>query len=84
MQDGLVMEERTAALRNASEILVVEDSLTQAKRLERLLKEHGYGVRIARNGFQGLAFAREKNPTAVTPDVLVPEMAGKERWSSRT
>lgn len=78
MQDGLVMEERTAALRNASEILVVEDSLTQAKRLERLLKEHGYGVRIARNGFQGLAFAREKKPTVVITDVMMPEMDGYE------
>lgn len=72
------MEERTAALRNASEILVVEDSLTQAKRLERLLKEHGYGVRIARNGFQGLAFAREKKPTVVITDVMMPEMDGYE------
>jgi two-component system cell cycle response regulator len=78
MQDGLVMEDRTAALRNASEILVVEDSLTQAKRLERLLKEHGYGVRIARNGFQGLAFAREKKPTVVITDVMMPEMDGYE------
>lgn len=78
MQDGLVMEERTAALRNASEILVVEDSLTQAKRLERLLKEHGYGVRIARNGFQGLAFAQEKKPTVVITDVMMPEMDGYE------
>lgn len=72
------MEDRTAALRNASEILVVEDSLTQAKRLERLLKEHGYGVRIARNGFQGLAFAREKKPTVVITDVMMPEMDGYE------
>lgn len=78
MQDGRTMEERTAALRNASEILVVEDSLTQAKRLERLLKEHGYGVRIARNGFQGLAFAREKKPTVVITDVMMPEMDGYE------
>jgi len=78
MGDGLAMEDRTAALRNASEILVVEDSLTQAKRLERLLKEHGYGVRIARDGLQGLAFAQEKKPTVVITDVMMPEMDGYE------
>lgn len=78
MGDGLAMEDRTAALRNASEILVVEDSLTQAKRLERLLKEHGYGVRIARDGLQGLAFAQGKKPTVVITDVMMPEMDGYE------
>ena len=40
-------------LRNA-EILVVEDSLTQAKRLERVLRENGFAVRVARDGQAGL------------------------------
>ena len=40
--------------KRTSEILVVEDSLTQAKRLERLLKGNGYGVALARDGLEGL------------------------------
>ena len=61
-----------------SEILVVEDSLTQAKRLERLLKENGYSVRLARNGLEGLDWARKARPAVVITDVMKTEMDGYE------
>ncbi len=57
-------------------ILIVEDSLTQAKRLEHLLAKGGYTVLIARNGLEGLEMAREKKPAVVITDVMMPEMDG--------
>ena len=64
-------------LRNA-EILVVEDSLTQAKRLERVLRENGFAVRVARDGQAGLDAAREQRPTVIITAVMMPRMDGFE------
>ena len=45
------------------DILVVEDSATQARQLAHLLQqEGGYQVRIAANGEEGLAAARRRRP----------------------
>ncbi len=61
-----------------AEILIVEDSLTQAKRLERLLVENGFVVSMARNGSEGLKLVRSKKPSVVVSDVMMPEMDGYE------
>ncbi len=58
------------------DILIAEDSLTQAVRLEHLLREQGYGVRIAGSGRKALAAAREKSPTILISDIVMPEMDG--------
>jgi PAS domain S-box-containing protein len=61
------------------EILVVEDSLTQAQFLAQLLEvEGGYRVRIAGNGREGLQAAKERRPTMVVSDISMPEMDGFE------
>ncbi|MGH7256234.1 MAG: response regulator, partial [Nitrospirales bacterium] len=57
-------------------LLIVEDSPTQAEGLKMLLEEHGYAVRVARHGKQGLSMARELKPTIVISDVMMPEMDG--------
>lgn len=57
-------------------ILVVEDSLTQAEQLRFLLEENGYAVRVARDGAEGLAMARERRPDLVISDVIMPRMDG--------
>ena len=59
-------------------VQIVEDSLTQAKRLERLLRAKDYEVSLARNGAQGLAMVRQLKPTVVITDVMMPEMDGYE------
>ena len=59
-------------------IQIVEDSLTQAKRLERLLRENGYEVSVARNGAMGLEMAGKVTPTVIITDVMMPEMDGYE------
>jgi two-component system, sensor histidine kinase and response regulator len=58
------------------DILIAEDSLTQAVRLEHLLREQGYDVRIAGSGRKALAAAREKVPTLLISDIVMPEMDG--------
>ena len=63
-------------MNNSATILIVEDSLTQAKRLEHLLSKAGYAVLIARNGVEGLEMAKQKKPTVIITDVMMPEMDG--------
>ena len=59
------------------EILVVEDSATQAQSLAQLLEtEGGYRVRIAANGREGLQAARACAPTLIVSDIAMPEMDG--------
>jgi PAS domain S-box-containing protein len=59
-------------------ILIVEDSRTQAEVLERLLLDQGYTVAVARNGREGLAKARDLMPDLVVSDIVMPEMTGFE------
>ena len=64
---------------NGIDILVVEDSATQARLLAQLLEEEGgYRVRTAANGRLGLAAAREARPTMILSDISMPEMDGFE------
>lgn len=58
------------------DILVAEDSLTQAARLEHLLQEQGYTVRIADTGGKALEAAREQLPDILISDIVMPEMDG--------
>lgn len=60
------------------EILVAEDSPTQACRLEHILKQQGYAVTTKSNGRLALEAARAKPPTLVISDVIMPEMDGYE------
>jgi PAS domain S-box-containing protein len=64
-------------LRNKKvEILIVEDSPTQAEQLKYLLQEYGYEVTVAANGKEALAAAHRRKPTIIISDVLMPEMDG--------
>ena len=59
-----------------NEILVVEDSPTQAEKLRYLLEERGYEVAVAGNGREGLIAAGERRPALVVSDIVMPEMDG--------
>ncbi|GGA41600.1 response regulator [Dyella nitratireducens] len=63
------------------EILVAEDSSTQAERVRYLLDEHGYAVTLAPNGRQALDAARQHKPALIISDVMMPEMTGFELCS---
>lgn len=63
---------------NPEEILIVEDSTLQAKRLKRLLEHEGFEVRVAYNGREGLEAAREHKPSLTVSDIIMPVMDGYE------
>ena len=58
------------------EVLIVEDSPTQAEHLKYLLEEEGYAVITATNGRQALAAMRTRRPTIIISDIMMPEMDG--------
>ena len=60
------------------EILIVEDSPTQAERLRRLIQSKSYRVRVASNGQLALGLIAEYRPDLVLSDIIMPEMNGYE------
>ncbi|MEO8350779.1 MAG: SpoIIE family protein phosphatase [Chthoniobacteraceae bacterium] len=60
------------------EILIVEDSLTQALKLQHVLERHDYVVTTARNGKDALAQLAAHAPALVITDINMPEMDGYE------
>lgn len=63
-------------MNNDVEILVVEDSLTQAELLKHMLEQHDYSVSVAYNGREALALLNKSKPTIVISDIVMPEMDG--------
>lgn len=59
-----------------AEVLVVEDSPTQAQRLLFFLEQQGYHCRLARNGREALELIAERVPTLVISDIVMPEVDG--------
>jgi diguanylate cyclase (GGDEF)-like protein len=59
-------------------ILVVEDSRFQARLLRTLLEKHRYGVRVARNGQEGLDALKNERPSLILSDIVMPVMDGFE------
>ena len=59
-------------------VLVVEDSPTQARKLQQLLEQAGCSVRVARDGEEGLSVARAERPDIILTDILMPRMDGYE------
>jgi len=60
------------------EILIVEDSPTQAQRLQHILERQGYHVTIAAKGREALEAAQGRKPGLIISDVIMPEMDGYE------
>jgi len=60
------------------EILIAEDSPTQAQKLQYILEQQGYHVSVAANGALALAAAQKRKPTLIISDVVMPEMDGYE------
>jgi signal transduction histidine kinase len=60
------------------EILIVEDSPTQAERLKYILEQNRYRFQTARNGREAFEAIVARRPTLVISDVVMPEMDGFE------
>ncbi len=63
------------------DIIIAEDSLTQAEALRFALESEGYVVRHADTGLNALEMARKRKPAVVVSDVVMPEMSGYELCS---
>ncbi len=59
-------------------VVIAEDSLTQARRLQYILEQQGYRVVAAVNGRAALECARRERPAVIISDVVMPEMSGYE------
>ena len=73
---GRVDDERRDA--TARTILVVEDSEPIRRILALLLEGHGYQVVAVDRGREGLAQARQLHPRAITLDISLPDLDGRE------
>ncbi len=62
--------------KSPAEILIAEDSPTQALLLENILEKNGFGVIVARNGRLALEKLGKIRPVLVISDVQMPEMDG--------
>lgn len=70
------------------QILIVEDSPTQAAKLQALLEKHGYHVQSAKNGREALDYLTQirsdrqlwlqYRPTIIISDIVMPEVTGYE------
>jgi PAS domain S-box-containing protein len=61
-----------------SRVLVVDDSKDTADGMARILKLSGHDVRVAYNGTNAIAVAREHRPEVVLLDIGLPGMDGYE------
>jgi CheY-like chemotaxis protein len=57
-------------------VLVVDDDPAVREFMERFLEREGYRVITAADGIAALALAREHHPTAITLDVMMPQVDG--------
>ena len=60
----------------SNQILLVEDSRTQALRIQLELARHGLKLMIARDGISGLEAARTQSPEVIVLDVDLPDLDG--------
>lgn len=58
------------------EVLVVEDEVELAEVIASQLKEEKIGVRIARDGVEGLEMALKLHPDLILLDIIMPKMDG--------
>jgi CheY-like chemotaxis protein len=59
-------------------VLIADDSIAVRKVAERLLTEAGFGVTLAANGEEALAYLAKEKPDLVVSDVIMPDKSGYE------
>lgn len=73
-----VVEAKPAAGSQRPLILVVEDNPVAAKLVTHIVERGGFRTEVAITGNEALAKARDMHPTAITLDILLPEIDGWE------
>ena len=59
-------------------VLIADDSIAVRKVAERLLTEAGFGVTLAANGEEALAYLAKEIPDLIVSDVIMPDKSGYE------
>jgi PAS domain S-box-containing protein len=72
------MEKSSIPNKKEVNILIVEDSLTQAMQLKYLLEKNKYNVITAVNGLDALSMLEQFEPTIIITDICMPVMNGYE------
>ncbi len=72
------MSKKLKASDNPADILIVEDSPTQAARIKYLLESHNYTTEVTENGSQALTWLASHKPSIVISDILMPGINGFE------
>ncbi|MGB2869493.1 MAG: response regulator [Bacteroidota bacterium] len=70
------MKNKKIAVKQIDQILIAEDSPTQAEQLRYLLDKHKYKVLVAQNGKEAMGMVMEHRPSLVITDIAMPEMNG--------
>ena len=60
------------------EVMLVEDSRTQALKIQLMLEDHGYHVTMAQNGLEAMNILLNNRISIVISDWIMPEMDGYE------
>lgn len=72
------MTERIHSNQSSTEILVVEDSPTQGRKVQHILEQEGYQVVLAMDGEQALVRMQYSVPALVLSDIVMPVINGYE------
>jgi PleD family two-component response regulator len=72
------MKEKDPYVKKKLDILIVEDSRTQAEQLQYLLEKHQYTVVTSENGNHALKVLEQYEPKLIITDICMPEMNGYE------
>jgi CheY-like chemotaxis protein len=73
---GLTLEEAYALLHQMKTVLVVEDDADILSSLAEVIREEGYEVHTAANGYQALAEVQRHTPDLIFLDLMMPIMNG--------
>jgi CheY-like chemotaxis protein/signal transduction histidine kinase len=75
-QESRIEDDRKSLEDGDAVLLIVEDDPHYARVLRDLSRDKGFKVLVAMTGTEALALAREFHPTAISLDVMLPDMLG--------
>lgn len=70
------MKTKKSVVKEIDQILIAEDSPTQAEQLKYMLEKHKYKVLVAKDGKEAIGMVLEHAPSLVITDIMMPEMNG--------
>lgn len=65
-----------------AKIMIADDNINVRQTLSDLLTEKGYLVETVKNGYELLAYLKEKSPHIIILDLMMPEKDGTEILST--